>query len=208
MERLVRIGNAFHWKNWHRQVKTDKLSSICSKVPCQVHRLYVAQAIRSHQRADDKFLSQHWHSPDITAVKEMPWAMSLGLIIEQQKTNVRSSSILLWAPSTSLSPVCRRQRNPLLPGIYQQTSPWWGWKSLVAICGQNLLTSHCLNHGVMLNHNREPGLTEWAKFTTLKTGLDCNLIQYEPTGISWKKSDWIKMTESRHTLQIGQNWSD
>lgn len=50
----------------------DKLSSTCLKVLRQMHRLFVVQEIRSHQRADDKFLSQHWHSPDITAVKEMP----------------------------------------------------------------------------------------------------------------------------------------
>lgn len=41
----------------------------------------------------------------------------------------------------------------------------------------------------MLNHNREPGLIEWAKFTTLGTVLDCNLIRCETTGIiSCKKS--------------------
>lgn len=41
----------------------------------------------------------------------------------------------------------------------------------------------------MLNHNREPGLIEWAKFTTLETVLDCNLIRCETTGIiSCKKS--------------------
>lgn len=80
-ERLARRVNVFHWKNSHSQVKMDKLSSTCLKVLCQMHRLFVVQEIRSHQRADDKFLSQHWHSPDITAVKEMPWATSLGWIL-------------------------------------------------------------------------------------------------------------------------------
>lgn len=124
-ERFARRVNAFHWKNSYSRVKIDKLSSTCSKVLCQVHRPYVVWEIRSHQRADDKFLSQHWHSPDITAVKEMPWATSLGWILDQWRSNVRFSSTLLGAPSIRPSPMCRRAKESPSAGYLSADFPWW-----------------------------------------------------------------------------------
>lgn len=80
------------------------------------------------------------------------------------------------------------QRNPLLQ-VFTRRLPLMGWKSLLATCGQNRQGTHCLNHGVMLIGNRERSLGEWATFTALETGLGCNLIHCETTGIiSCKKS--------------------
>lgn len=125
----------------------------------------------------------------LTAVKEMSWATSLGWILDQWKSNVRFSSFLLWAASTSTSPVCRRAKESPFARYLSARIPLVGWKSLLAICGQNRQASHCLNHGMVLNHNREPSLIEWAKFITLETVLNCNLILCETTGIiSCKKS--------------------